>query len=301
MTDRLIDISEAPAFLSLENGLLAIQPRDQPKQTVPLSDVAAIVTSHREVVFTQSLAAALGKAGVMLICCDERHHPACMLLPIEGHFSQAERFQAQADAGLPVKKRVWRELVREKIQMQGEVLRLLHGDAAGLPAMAPRVRSGDPDNLEATAAQRYWPRLFADGGFRRGNQDDPRNAMLNYGYAVLRAIVARAVCACGLHPTLGVNHRNRYNAFCLADDLMEPLRPLVDYSVARLCRAASPEECRLDKATKHALLEAMASRYVSDGESRSLFDIITRRARALVSVFLGERRGFECEPVGIEP
>ena len=226
MNDRLIDISESAAVLTLENGLLVIHPDGKPKETVPIDEIAAIVTSHRGVVFTQSLVAALGKAGTVLICCDERHLPSSMLLPVESHYTQAERFRAQAEARLPVKKRIWQELVRAKLGMQGEVLRLLHGEDAGMAEMARRVRSGDPDNLEATAAQRYWPRLFGGAAFRRGNAGDQRNGMLDYGYAVLRAVTARGICASGLHPSLGVNHRNRYNAFCLADDLMEPLRPL---------------------------------------------------------------------------
>jgi CRISPR-associated protein Cas1 len=299
VTDHLIDISESGAVLSLENGLLAIRPSGQPKQIVPLGEIAALVTSHRGVVFTQSALAALGKAGVTVICCDERHHPASMLLPLDCHYSQAERFRAQADAKLPVKKRIWQEIVRAKLEMQGRVLRRLNGDDAGLPQLARRVRSGDPANLEATAAQRYWPRLFRDSSFRRGNEGDKRNAMLNYGYAVLRAVTARAVCASGLHPSFGVNHRNRYNAFCLADDLMEPARPLIDHRVVDLCRDWRPDQWELNKTAKLALLAAVAGRYESNGEERTLFDITARRAQCLTAVLMGEKRSMDCEAIGI--
>lgn len=299
MSDRLIDISESGAVLSLEDGLLAIRPSGQPKQVVPLSEIGALVTSHRNVVFTQSLLAALGKSGVTVVCCDERHHPASMLLPLDSHFTQAERFRAQADATQPMKKRIWQEIVRAKLEMQARVLLLLHGADAGLPQLARRVRSGDPDNIEATAAQRYWPLLFGDTAFRRGNEQDKRNAMLNYGYAVLRAVTARAICASGLHPSFGVNHRNRYNAFCLADDLMEQARPLVDYRVADLCRGWPPGEWGLNKTAKLTLLAAVGGRYESNGEQRTLFDVTARRAQNLAAVFMGERRSLDCGAIGI--
>ncbi len=298
MTDRLLDFSESPAFLSLDNGLLSIRIDNQGTQTVPLSELAAIVTSHRQVVLTQNLLAALGQAGVVLICCDEKHRPASMLLPLEGHHAQAERFAAQACASAPVKKRIWQALVRAKISMQAQTLLALHGQDFGIAPLARAVRSGDPSNVEATAAQRYWPKLFGDPAFRRSSDEEPRNALLNYGYAVLRAITARAVCACGLHPSLGVNHRNRYNPFCLADDLMEPFRPLVDFRVARMCAGESVSP-KLDKVTKPLLLSAMTARYRCCGESRTLFDIVVRQARDLAAVFVGQEAKFTCECVDI--
>lgn len=300
MTNRLLDFADSPASLSLENGLLVIVQAEKPRQTVPVSDIAAIVASHRQVLFTQSLVAALGAAGAILVCCDERHHPVSMLLPVEGHSTQTERFQAQASAGAPVKKRVWQELVREKLRMQGEVLRRLRGEDGGIGAMAAKVRSGDPENLEASGAQRYWPRLFGDTGFRRGNDAEPRNGLLNYGYAILRAITARAVCAAGLHPSLGVNHSNRYNAFCLADDLMEPLRPLIDLRVAELCQDWTPEQWPLNKTSKLALLSAAAARYAVEGERRTLFDIQARRASRLAAVLTGAEEAFRCEQIELD-
>lgn len=298
MTERLLDFSESPAFLSLDNGLLSIRMEDQVPQTMPLSDIATVVTSHRQVVLTQNILAAFGKAGVILVCCDERHRPASMLLPLEEHYAQTERFAAQAEAPGPMKKRIWQALVRTKIKMQARVLVALHGQDFGVGPLARAVRSGDPANVEATAAQRYWPKLFADPAFRRGNDEDSRNALLNYGYAVLRAITARAVCASGMHPSLGVNHRNRYNPFCLADDLMEPLRPLVDLRVAHMC-ASAPAPLKLDKVTKPVLLGAMAARYGFRGESRTLFDIVARQSRAVAAVYLRQEVRFSCDSVEI--
>lgn len=300
MTDRLLDFADSAAVLSTQNELLVIKIEDQPPQTVPLSDIAAIVASNPQIVFTQNLVAALGRAGAILICCDQRRRPVSMLLPLEAHFAQTERFLAQAAAPAPLKKRIWQDLVQTKIRAQGQVLRLQHGQDAGLPQLALKVRSGDPANVEATAAQRYWPRLFDNHAFHRGDENDPRNSMLNYGYAVLRGITARAVCASGLHPSLGVNHRNRYNAFCLADDLMEPLRPLVDRRVAFLCRETPPEEWQLSRAVKAALLAGMAERYGVGGERRTLFDIVARLSQALASAFLLKQRSFRCEEIEIE-
>jgi CRISPR-associated protein Cas1 len=297
MTDRLLDFSESPASLSTENGLLVIRLPGQPPQTVPIADVGALVASHRQVVFTQNLVAALAREGAPLICCDERHLPAAMLLPLDAHFAQAERFQAQAAASLPARKRLWKEIVSLKIVMQARALLRLNGEDAGVLPLARKVRSGDPDNLEAVAAQRYWPRVFGDPQFRRGNGEDPRNAMLNYGYAVVRAAVARAICASGLHPSLGVNHRNRYNAFCLADDLMEPLRPLVDERVVRMCRGLAETDWGVSKQTKPALLNCLAARYLTGGEKRTLFDIAGRWAQNLASVYLGQRQEIGCEPL----
>jgi CRISPR-associated protein Cas1 len=215
-----------------------------------------------------------------------------MLLPLEGNFEQAERFYAQAEADLPTKKRVWREIVRAKLRAQGRVLAHLGRDEAGLSALAGRVRSGDAGNLESTGALRYWPRVFGDAKFRRGNDDDPRNALLNYGYAVLRATSARAICGVGLHPTFGVHHQNRYNAFALADDLMEPLRPLVDLRVARFLQFLEGGEVMLNKTSKAAILSALTLRYSAEGESRTLFDLQARVAYSLAAVLTKKEKKF---------
>jgi len=292
MTDRILDFAESPAALSLREGLLVIARPEAETHTVPLNDIAVIVASHRQVMFTQALVAALAQAGGVLVCCNERHHPAAMLMPLEAHFIQAERFRKQAAASVPTQKRIWKELVRTKIAAQGAVLMELRGQDPGLRELSRRVRSGDAGNSESVAAQRYWPRLFADTGFRRGNEEDPRNPLLNYGYAVVRAATARAVCAAGLHPSLGVHHANRYNAFALADDLMEPLRPLVDRRVVRWCEARGRPEWSLSKTSKPELIGCLAARYRVDGESRTLFDILGRVSQALAAALTGEAAEF---------
>lgn len=173
--------------------------------------------------------------------------------------------------------------------MQAQALEMLHGNSAGLRPLVPLVRSGDPENIEARAARIYWPLLFADESFRRHREAGDQNRLLNYGYAVLRAIVARALCAAGLHPTLGLHHHNQYSAFCLADDLMEPFRPVVDTVVARLVRE-SGDTPPLDTTTKAVLIDALLGLCRLDGQVRTLFDATTFAAQSLAAVFLREAR-----------
>ena len=202
MTDQIIDLSEAPARLRAGNGLLSITRGDSGEiVTVPFADIACLVASHPQITWTQAVIAGLARTGAAFVCCDEKHMPCAMLLPLDAHITQSERFARQAAASLPLKKRLWREIVRAKLRAQSRALAELRGDDEGIAALAKRVRSGDPENMEARASRRYWPALFARPGFRRERGEPDENRLLNYGYAVLRAIVARAVCAAGLHCT----------------------------------------------------------------------------------------------------
>lgn len=224
--------------------------------------------------------------GGAVIACNERYLPVGLMLPTTGHSTQTERFAAQAAASRPTRKRLWRRVVRAKIRAQAALLAELRGDDFGLAAMIPQVRSGDPDNVEAQAARRYWPALFDDPEFMRRFDGDDQNRFLNYGYAVLRAVVGRAICGAGLHPSLGLHHHNRYDAFCLADDLMEPYRPLVDAAVFEHV-AAHGRDAALDRLGKQAILAAVISAYRADGEVRTLFDWVGRTVGSLVRAFLG--------------
>ena len=288
MTDRILDVAERPARLRVENGLLVIEPDNADKTTLPLTDIAVLIVSHPQVSYTQAVLAGLARAGAAFVACDERHMPAAMLLPLERHSTQGERFQEQADAPLPTKKRLWQQIVQAKLRAQARVLANHAGGDHGLAAMAERVRSGDPENLEARAAQRYWPALFGPD-FRRNPDLEDQNAFLNYGYGVLRATVARAICSAGLHPCLGLHHHNRYDAFRLADDLMEPYRPLVDRAVFEWVKATG-QVYPVDKHAKNALLLALTERIEQEGESRTLFDLLSRSAASLAAVFMGERK-----------
>ncbi|RKY25026.1 MAG: type II CRISPR-associated endonuclease Cas1, partial [Planctomycetota bacterium] len=226
MTERVLDLSEEPARLRVRYGQLVIRRSGMPDAAVPLVDLAVLVASNPQVSYTNAVLAGLAEAGGTFITCDRKHQPAGMLLPLRSHSLQAERFARQASASQPTRKRLWRQIVRAKIRAQSNLLKKLYGNDRGLSALISRVKSGDPQNLEAQASRRYWPALFADKSFRRDPDREDQNRFLNYGYAIIRAIVARAICAAGLHPSLGLHHHNRYNAFCLADDLLEPLRPI---------------------------------------------------------------------------
>jgi CRISPR-associated protein Cas1 len=222
-----------------------------------------------------------------------------MQLPVQAHFLQTERFAKQIQLSLPTRKRLWQQFIHAKIRAQGELLKELYGSDSGLIAMSARVRSDDADNLEAQAARRYWPLVFGDPRFRRGSEESNQNRHLDYGYTVLRAAVARALCAAGLHPSIGLRHKNRYDAFCLAADVMEPFRPLVDRRVAQWVRDHDPAAL-LDPPTKSWIIGTTIVRYVCDREQRSLFDILLRTANSLAQCVTGESREIEI-PCLLEP
>jgi CRISPR-associated protein Cas1 len=324
MTDRILDISDRPARLTARGGLLVVdfskpigtsstdespsaraeeagrvprdpesglRARDQQTHTVPLAEIAVLVVSHPQVSFTQAVLACLAAAGGMFIVSNEKHLPAAMMLPLSTHSTQTERFARQAAAPLPTRKRAWQQIVQAKLRAQGAVLHDFTDKRGILEAMVAKVRSGDPDNLEAQGARIYWQALFGGEGaetFRRDPEGEGVNLYLNYGYAVLRAIVARAICAAGLHPSLGVHHHNRYDTFCLADDLMEPFRPLVDRVVAGMLRASPmpvpAAAIHLDQNSKKAILSGLLVRYTAEGESRTLFDWANRSASSLAAL-----------------
>ena len=290
MTDRIIDISESSAFLKIRNHLLVIERPDNPEYTLPVTDLAALVISSRAVTMTQAVPASIAAAGGTMIVCDEKHLPVGMMLPLQPHHLQTERFIRQAEAPLPVGKKLWQQIVQAKIRHQATLLSLARGQDGGLPALSRLVRSGDPDNVEARAARIYWKKLFPEiSDFHRERFGDDCNPLLNYGYAILRSITARAVCAAGLHPTLGINHHNRYNPFCLADDLMEPFRPLVDRAVL----AISPSGAfsgEMNKEVKSMLIKALLCRVCLNGEAVTVFDALSRAASSLVGAFEGKNR-----------
>jgi CRISPR-associated protein Cas1 len=317
MTERILDLSERPAHLSVRNELLVIrfgpvaavydrrttgdaevaateaaEAALPETHTIPLAEIAVVIASHPQISYTHAVLAGLAAAGGMFVVCDPKHLPAAMLLPLVTHSTQTERFAAQAKLSLPTGKRLWQQIVQAKLRAQARLLEERTGKDWGLGALAGRVRSGDPDNLEGQAARMYWRALFEDESFRRDPEGEGVNSCLNYGYAVLRAAVARAICGTGLHPSLGIHHHNRYDAFCLADDLMEPFRPVVDCVVAKL-RDARGNDIPLDKEAKRALLEALLGRFTADNESRTLFDWVSRTACSLSAVIEGSAEKLE--------
>jgi len=223
-----------PAYLHLRNDQLVIElPNDQgmaeltKKNTVPIEDIGVIVFDHKQITFSHSLINALLANNAAIITCDERHHPVGLMLPLDGLTVQTERFKAQIDGSLPLKKQLWTQTVVAKLENQARALQSWGCDAEPVWHWAKQLRSGDPDNFEARAAAYYWKNFLPNEfQFYRLREGDYPNSLLNYGYAIVRAVVARALVGSGLLPTLGIFHRNKYNAYCLADDMMEPYRPM---------------------------------------------------------------------------
>jgi CRISPR-associated protein Cas1 len=230
-----------PAYLNLKDQQLQI---DLPHlkaigegslKKIPVEDIGIIILDHQQITITHGCMAALLSNNVALITCDKSHMPIGLLLPIDGHHTQSERFRYQIEASQPLKKQLWQQTIQYKILNQAAVLYERGIACDNMLHWAKSVKSGDPDNYEGRAAAYYWKNVFPKKiEFFRGREGDPPNNLLNYGYAILRAIVARALVSSGLLPTLGIHHRNKYNAYCLADDVMEPYRPFVDQIVLRI-------------------------------------------------------------------
>lgn len=233
-----------PARLKLKDRQIVIE-QDEGDVSFPLEDVAWIILDTQRTTLTGALLAACMDTGIAIITCNDKHTPSGLALPFHGHYRQAGVAAAQVQMTQPLKKRLWQNIIRCKIENQARLLtRQRCVDANELFGLAKLVRSGDPDNTEARAARFYWSRLFAD--YTRANEDDRRNKLLNYGYAIIRSAVARALVAHGLLPAFGVGHASIANAFNLADDLVEPFRPFVDQMAHEL---AGPVETRADPLT----------------------------------------------------
>lgn len=232
--DRIVDIATDDLHLCAYRGFLVVSLDRQEQGRIALDDIQAIIVHAHGVTWTTSLIVALAERGAVMVVCAANHAPMAVIAPIDGHHAQAARMRAQWDAPRPLFKQVWQKIIIAKITMQAALLAAQGRDEANaLMLMARRVRSGDPDNLEAQAARKYWPALMG-GDFRRDQGAEGANALLNYGYTVLRSCVARSIIAAGLHPAIGLHHHNRLNGFALADDLVEPFRPLVDAVVRGL-------------------------------------------------------------------
>jgi len=284
MIRKTIEFSTRGTRLSVAHRQLVIERPDLPKATLPIEDLGVVIVDDTRATYTQAVFIELLDAGATLMITGKDHLPIGMMLPLDAHHVQTERHRAQIETSGPVRKRTWQALVAAKIRQQGHVLQHFTRDHAGLIPMAKRVKSGDPDNLEAQAAQKYWPRLFGKD-FRRDRAADGINAALNYGYAVVRACAARAIIACGLIPSLGVFHKNRSNPFCLADDLFEPYRPYVDWRVKNLVQEAAGKPLDLDhRPTRAALLSIFNETISIDGRRWPLLIGLQQSASSLARV-----------------
>lgn len=239
MIGRVVEIASDGRHLAVLRGFMTISADGAEVGRVPLDDIGVLLCHAHGLTYSNNLLVELSQRGAAVVLCGSNHMPLAWVWPLDGHHVQALRMRHQLEADEPLRKRLWQGLVRAKIVQQGAVLKRLGKEDGAFALLARKVRSGDSENMEAQAARRYWPLLMGPE-FRRDRQSGGTNAMLNYGYTVLRAGVARAVTSTGLHPSIGLHHSNRGNSMCLVDDLMEPFRPLVDYLV--VCLAADGAE-----------------------------------------------------------
>lgn len=293
-----------PVYLSLKNAQLVIKLpevekcesfseafKKQSEVTKPIEDLGAIVLDHKQITITSGAMEALLENNCALITCDSKSMPVGLMLPLYGNTTQNERFRQQLNASLPLKKQLWQQTIQAKINNQASVLNDCTGEEIKcMRVWANEVKSGDSDNLEARAAAYYWKILFAGiEGFTRDREGIPPNNLLNYGYAILRAIVARGLVISGLLPTLGIHHHNRYNAYCLADDIMEPYRPYVDELVYQLVKTYKvPQE--LNKQLKIELLGIPALEVKIGGKRSPLMVAVGQTTASLYKCFGGESR-----------
>jgi CRISPR-associated protein Cas1 len=285
MIKRTIEISGQGNHLSIAEGSLCVGKAGEPVARIPLEDIGVLILDAPSTTYTHSVITEVIAAGAVIIPCGRDHHPRGLFLPQESSL-QTQRLAAQAAAPLPLKKSLWKQIVQAKIHSQAGALPQGAPERGMLGALVRQVRSGDPTNVEAHAARLYWPAMFGKD-FRRSPDGLPPNAVLNYGYMVLRSCVARAVCGAGLHPSLGLHHHNRSNAFCLADDLLEPLRPLVDVRVRALAQAGATE---VNRDSKMQILSVLTETVCLAGEKGPLMVALERLTASLVRCYGGEQK-----------
>ena len=290
-----------PAYLSLKLQQMVITSPSKEAEagkgevrTIPVEDIGIVILDHKQITITQGLMEQLIDNSCAIITCGSNHLPVGLMLPLYGNTVQNERFRNQIDASLPLKKQLWQQTIQYKIANQASaqtyILKYVTGDMHNnMYVWADCVRSGDVENMEARAAAYYWKNIFPDRpDFTRGREEAEPNNLLNYGYAILRAIVARALVASGLLPTLGIHHHNRYNAYCLADDIMEPYRPYVDKIVYDIVSEVGAFE--LTKAIKVKLLSIPTTEVLINGKRSPLMVAVSQTTASLAKCFNGESR-----------
>ncbi|MCR6720985.1 MAG: type II CRISPR-associated endonuclease Cas1 [Chitinophagaceae bacterium] len=292
-----------PAYLKLSNEQMVVESSlpiavrneegeeiDRIQKSIPVEDAGIVILDHQQITITQALLARLLANNTAVITCDQTHHPAGLLLPLDGSSLQSLKFRFQIEASQPLKKQLWQQTVVAKIGNQAGMLRFRREENKLLLKLTENVKSGDSDNHEAQAAVYYWKKLFpAEIGFRRERYGPPPNNLLNYGYAILRALTARSLTISGLLPTLGIHHRSQYNAYCLADDIMEPYRPYVDYVVFQLVRD-NGQFLEITPSMKKALLEIPAMDVKMEGKKSPLMNAMQRTTASLAKCFEGTAR-----------
>lgn len=297
-----------PAYLSLRMGQIVIKlpevernpdlperMKQEAEVTKPIEDIGIVILDNKRITITQGLLEALLENNCAVITCDSHSMPVGLMLPLYGNSTQNERFREQLGASLPLRKQLWQQTIKAKIENQAAVLASYSKvSTKAMERWANDVRSGDPENIEGRAAAYYWKNVFSGferlAGFTRDRNGMPPNNLLNYGYAILRAIVARGLVSSGMLPTLGIHHHNRYNAYCLADDIMEPYRPYVDQLVLSIVSECEPDDMELTKEVKFKLLGIPTIEVTVNGKKSPLMVAVTQTTASLYKCFSGELR-----------
>ena len=280
-----------PAYLSTQlDQLVVFLPETEEKKTVPIEDIGVVILDHQQITISQALIAKLLNHNVALITCDQTHHPSGLLLTLDGHTLQSQKFKEQIQASKPLLKQLWQQTIECKIENQAALLEKQGIEVGNMKRWVQEVKSGDTTNREARAAVYYWNKVFTQfPEFTRDRFGLPPNHLLNYGYAILRAIVARSLVGSGLLPTLGIHHRNQYNAYCLADDIMEPYRPFVDQLVVKIIDE-NGHFLDMGKNIKTQLLQIPTLDVEIDRQKSPLMVAVQRTTASLSKCFAGEIR-----------
>jgi CRISPR-associated protein Cas1 len=287
---------ESPCHLHCTNAQLVVSyghvkgMENIPDKTVPIEDIGILVLEHRQISITHYLLDQLVANNTAVVICNEQHHPSGLFLPLEGHTLQSERFRFQLEATEPLKKQLWQQTIKAKIHNQALVLEKWQVPHQLLANLKQAVKSGDADNHEAQASAHYWKHIFPNAWhFFRHREGPPPNNLLNYGYAIIRATMARALTGAGLLPALGIFHRNRYNAYCLADDIMEPYRPFVDHLVRGVIDKTSDIQV-MNRDIRNQLLKLPTVDVLIEDETSPLFVATQKTAASLAKCFAGSQR-----------
>ena len=298
MIGRIVEIADDRRHLFVNRGFMVVRDTEGERKElgqIPLDDIAAVIANAHGISYTNNLLVALAERGAPFVLCAANHNAVGMLLTLDGHHVQAKRIEAQIAASLPTHKRLWAAIVKSKLEQQAAALEAAGAPTAPLTALIRKVKSGDPQNVEGQGARRYWSLLFGND-FRRNQDGDGINALLNYGYTILRSATARAVVAAGLHPSIGLHHSNDGNAMRLVDDLMEPFRPIIDLKVWQLQRAG---ESHITPDTKRALVRTLYDDMQSSAGATPVMVCMQKLAVSLAQVYSGERDKLELPLPGL--
>ncbi len=298
MIKRIVEISQSQSRLSIKYGQLIIG-QNGSERSIPCEDIGVLLVDHQGVIYTHCVFTELLSKGAAIVLCGANHHPTGMLLPLESNSVQTERFRFQIEVKEPVKKRLWKQIIQTKIKHQAKLLGKENKVYKSMMSLRSRVKSGDTSNIEAQASRKFWGSFFQEvissgliKDFKRDINGHGPNKLLNYGYMVARAAVARALCSAGLLPSLGLHHRNRYNAFCLADDIIEPFRGFVENKVREIYQSGDYED-ELNQQIKAKLLEVLYEEVNIGGFKGPMMVGLHRTCASLVRVFKNEQKFIE--------